>query len=232
MMNFAMLSTLSNDSILPLFPSILGGRNASKLRLQMIEARSLPEYLRLNDQDLMSLLNNENNQNLRRAEDLEEYCTYLHTLVRSVDGARNIPILRLSESWYRFRDAYMDLFILPPHLLMPYLDEKIQQIHNLLVNLENDILNPNLEYSPAELEHEKALIKANHTRVHLVESILKDNFIRNALQQMVEAEDWIERTRFDRPFPDYAQARLMTNSQLNQMERNLMHDALNRDRHG
>ena len=215
-----MLSTLSADSILPLFPSILGGRNASKLRLQLIEGRSLPQHLRSNEDTLMNLLDTDNNQ--RRAEDLEEYCTYLHTLVRSVDGARNIPILRLSESWYRFRDAYMDLFLLPPHLLMPYLDEKIQQLHNLLINVENEILNPNLDYCPEELEHEKALLKANHTRVYLLECILKDNPIRNALQQMVESEDRIERTRFDRRFPEFVQARLMSNTQLNQMEHNLM----------
>ena len=220
MLNLPMLSTLSTDSILPLFPSILGGRNASKLRLQLIDARSLPHHLRANEDTLMNLLDTDNNH--RRAEDLEEYCTYLHTLVRSVDGGRNIPILRLTESWYRYRDAYMDLFLLPPHLLMPYLDEKIQQLHNLLVNVENEILNPNLDICPGELEHEKALLKANHTRVHLLECILKDNPIRNALQQMVEAEERIERTRFDRRFPDFVQARLMSSTQLNQMERNLM----------
>jgi hypothetical protein len=119
----------------------------------------------------------------------------------------------------------MDLFNLPPHLLMPYLDEKIQQIHNLLFNVENQILNPNLDYSRDELEHEKAILKANHTRIYLLECLLKDTPVRNALQQMVEAEDQMERTRFDRRFPDYAQARLMTNNQLNQMERNLMIDA-------
>ena len=220
-----MLSTLSTDSILPLFPSILGGRNASKLRLQIMEARSLPEHLNNYQQTLMELLDNQDHPNNRRAEDLEEYCTYLHTLVRSVDGSRNIPILRVAESWYRFRNAYMDLFNLPPHLLMPYLDEKIQQLHNLLVNVENNILNPNLDYCAEELEHEKAILKANHTRIYLLECLLKDTPIRNALQQMVESEQRMDRTRFDRRFPDFVQARLMTNNQLNQMERNLMIDS-------
>lgn len=224
MLNVPMLSTLSTDSILPLFPSILGGRNASKLRLQMIEARCLTEHLGNYHQTLEDLLNDPNHPN-RRAEDLEEYCTYLHTLVRSVDGARNIPILRVAESWYRFRNAYMDLFNLPPHLLMPYLDEKIQQLHDLLVNVENTILNPNLDYCPEELEHEKAILKANHTRIHLLECLLKDIPIRNALQQMVESEQRMDMTRFDRIFPDFVQARLMTNNQLLQMERNLLIDA-------
>ncbi len=229
MINIPMLSSLSADSVLPLLPSILGGRNASKLRLQMIDAQSLRDHLRTNEDTLMNLLSNENPHNHRRAEDLEEYCTYLHTLVRSYHDERTVPISNLTHTWYRFRDAYLDLFILPPHLLMPYLDEKIQRIHTLLNNVEDEIRNPNLDYTEAEREHEKALLKANHTRVYLLECILQDTPIRNALQQMVEAEDRIERTRFDRPFPDFVQARLMSTNQLNQMERNLMIDA-RRDR--
>jgi hypothetical protein len=222
MLNISMLTALSTDSYLPLLPSLLGGRYASKLRLQLIELQALPDHLRSYSDRLMNILDHEIPQNEREAEDLEEYCTYLHGLVRSVDGARGIPILRLAQSWYRFRDAYMELFLLPPHLLMPYLDQKIQRLHNLLVDVENEIRNPNLEYSEAEQEHERAILKANHTRVYLLECILKDDPLRNALQQMVEAEDRLERTRFDRRFPDYVQGRLMSNNQLNQMERNLM----------
>ena len=222
MLNIAMLSNLSSESILPLFPSVLGGRNASRMRLQMIDAHSLVEHLHRRESALNALLDQNDPASEREAEDLEEYCTYLHALIRSVDGARNIPILRVSELWYKFRDAYVDLILLPPHLLMPYLDEKIQILHQLLVNLENEIRNPNLEYSPAEFDHELAILKANHTRVHLIETLLKDLNPSNVLRQMVESENRMEQTRFDHSFPDFCQARLMSATQFNQSERNLL----------
>jgi hypothetical protein len=222
MLNIAMLSNLSSESILPLFPSVLGGRNASRMRLQLIDAHALIEHLHRRETSLNSLLDQNDPSSEHQAEDLEEYCTYLHALVRSVDGARNIPILRVAELWYKFRDAYVDLILLPPHLLMPYLDEKIHDLHHLLVNLENEIRNPNLEYSSAELEHEFAILKANHTRVHLIETLLKDMDPSNVLRQMAESEDRMDQTRFDHLFPDFCQARLMSATQFNQSERNLL----------
>ena len=217
-----MLSNLSSESILPLFPSVLGGRNASRMRLQLIDAHALVEHLHRRETTLNALLDQNDPASEREAEDLEEYCTYLHALLRSVDVARNIPILRVSELWYKFRDAYVDLILLPPHLLMPYLDEKIQKLHQLLVNLENEIRNPNLEYTPEEFDHELAILKANHTRVHLLETLLKDINPSNVLRQMVESDNRMEETRFDHPFPDFCQARLMSATQFNQSERNLL----------
>ncbi len=222
MLNIAMLSNLSSESILPLFPSVLGGRNASRMRLQLIDAHALVEHLHRRETTLNALLDQNDPASEREAEDLEEYCTYLHALLRSVDGARNIPILRVSELWYKFRDAYVDLILLPPHLLMPYLDEKIQKLHQLLVNLENEIRNPNLEYTPEEFDHELAILKANHTRVHFLETLLKDINPSNVLRQMVDSENRMEETRFDHPFPDFCQARLMSATQFNQSERNLL----------
>jgi hypothetical protein len=222
MLNIAMFSNLPSESILPLFPSIMGGRNASRMRLQLIDAHALIEHLHRRESTLNTLLEQNDPASEHQAEDLEEYCTYLHALIRSVNGARNIPILRVAELWYKFRDAYVDLILLPPHLLMPYLDEKIQKLHQMLVNLENEIRNPNLEYLPAELEHELAILKANHTRVHLIETILKDLNPSNALHQMTESEDRMELTRFDHRFPDFCQARLMSATQFNQSERNLL----------
>ena len=223
MSNIAMFSNLSSESILPIFPSLLGGRNASRMRLQLIDAHSLVEHLHRREVTLNSLLDQNDSASERQAEDLEEYCTYLHALLRSVDGARNIPILRLAEQWYNFRDAFMDLILLPPHLLMPYLDEKIQNLHNLLVNVENEIRNPNLEYSSREFEHELEIVKTNHTRVHLLETLLKDMNPVNVLEEMTECENRMNQTRFDHPFPDFCQARLMSANQFNQSERNLMH---------
>lgn len=224
MLNIAMLSNLSSESILPLFPSLLGGRNASRMRLQLIDAHALVEHLHRRETALNSLLDQNDPVSERQAEDLEEYCTYLHALIRSVDGARNIPILRVTERWYKFRDAFVDLILLPPHLLMPYLDEKIQNLHELLVNLENEIRNPNLEYTPEEFDHELAILKANHTRVHLVETILKGLNPSNVLRQMVESENRMDETRFNHRFPDFCQARLMSAGQFNQVERNLLRE--------
>lgn len=221
MMNLTMLSNLSSESLLPLFPSVLGGRNASCMRLQLIDAQSLMEHLHRREMTLNALLDQNDPASEHQAEDLEEYCTYLHALVRSVDGARNIPILRVAERWYKFRDAYMDLILLPPHLLMPYLDEKVQQLHELLMNLENEIRNPNLEYSAEELEYEFTIVNANHARVDLLENILKDINPFNALHQMTEAEERMNDRRIDRRFPDFCQARLMSATQFNQQERNL-----------
>jgi hypothetical protein len=216
------MNMLSSESILPIFPSALGGQSASRMRLQLIDAHSLIEHLRRREVTLNSLLNQNDIASDRQAEDLEEYCTYLHALVRSVDGARNIPVLRLTERWYMFRDAFLDLILLPPHLLMPYLDEKIQHLHQLLMNFENELRNPNLEYSSAELEHEFAIVKANHTRVHLVETLLKNMNPSNAIEQMTDAENFMQDTRFHHPFPDFCQARLMSATQFNQSERNLL----------
>lgn len=224
MLNVAMLSNLSTESILPLFPSVLGGKSASRMRLQLIDAHALVEHLHRREATLNSLLDQNDPASERQAEDLEEYCTYLHALLRSVDGARNIPILRVAERWYKFRDAFMDLILLPPHLLMPYLDEKIQNLHELLVNLENEIRNPNLEYRQQEFEHELAILKANHTRVHLLETILKELNPSNVLQQMDESDERMELTRFNHPFPDFCQARLMSATQFNQAERNLLRE--------
>jgi hypothetical protein len=221
-MNIAMLSSLSSESILPLFPSLLGGKNASRMRLQLIDLQSLVQHLHRRESTLNSLLDQNDSASEHQAEDLEEYCTYLHALIRSVDGARNIPILRLAERWYKFRDAYLDLILLPPHLLMPYLDEKLQNLHEMLVNLENEIRNPNLEYCPAEFEYELTILKANHTRVHLLETLLKDMNPTNVLQDMIDSEDRMENSRFNHRFPDFCQARLMSATQFNQVERNMM----------
>ncbi len=212
----------STESMLPIFPSVLGGQNASRMRLQLIDAQALIEHLRRREVSLNSLLNQNDSSSQHQAEDLEEYCTYLHALVRSVDGARNIPILRVAELWYKFRDAFVDLILLPPHLLMPYLDEKIQTLHQLLVNLETEIRNPNLEYSPAEFNHELAILHANHTHVDFIEALLKDINPSDVLNQMQDAEVRMSNTRFDHPFPDFCQARLMSATQFNQSERNLL----------
>jgi len=216
------ISNLSSESMLPLLPSMLGGLNASRMRLQLIDAHTLLEHLHRRESTLNSLLEQNDSASERQAEDLEEYCTYLHALVRSVDGARNIPILRLAEHWYKFRDAYMDLVLLPPHLLMPYLDEKVQTLHTLLHTVENEIRNPNLEYSPAELAHELAIVNANHTRVLLLEVLLKDINPCHVLEEMTDMEILMSQTRFNHPFPDFCQARLMSATQFNQSERNLL----------
>jgi hypothetical protein len=139
-----------------------------------------------------------------------------------VDGARNIPILRLAERWYAFRDAFLDLILLPPHLLMPYLDEKIQELHERLVLLGDEIRNPNLQYSSRELEHELAIVEVNHSRVNLVATLLRDMNPSAAIDQMTAAENIMQNTRFDHPFPDFCQARLMSATQFNQSEHNLM----------
>ena len=217
-----MFSDLSSEFLLPFFPSVLGGQNASRMRLQLIDLHSLVQHLHRRESTLNSLLDQNDPASEHQAEDLEEYCTYLHALIRSVDGARNIPIMRLAEHWYKFRDAYLDLILLPPHLLMPYLDEKIQNLHELLVNLENEIRNPNLEYCPAEFQYELTILKANHTRVHLLETLLKDMNPSNVLQDMIDAEDRMENSRFNHSFPDFCQARLMSATQFNQVERNMM----------
>lgn len=217
-----MLSSLSSESILPLFPSMLGGKNASRMRLQLIDLHSLVQHLHRRESTLNSLLEQNDPASEQQADDLEEYCTYLYALVSSVDGARNIPIMRLAEHWYKFRDAYLDLILLPPHLLMPYLDEKVQNLHEMLRNLENEIRNPNLEYCPAEFEHELTILKANHTRVHLLETLLKDMNPSNVLQDMIDSDDRMENSRFNHRFPDFCQARLMSASQFNLVERNMM----------
>ena len=223
MTNLTMFSNLSSESILPLFPSVMGGQNASRMRLQLIDAHSLVEHLHRRERVLNSLLNQNDPSLERQAEDLEEYCTYLHALVRSVDGARNMPILRLAECWYAFRDAFLDLILLPPHLLMPYLDEKIQNLHALLRAVENEVRNPNLEYSPVEFEYELAIVNANYARIHLMEVLLNDTNPSNVLNQMTESENRMNQHRFDHLFPDFCQARLMSATQFNQSEHNLMH---------
>lgn len=222
MLNLAALATMSPDSLLPLFPSVLGGINATKMRLSIHHQNILEGILNSKTERLNELLEQNDPASERQAEDLEEYCTYLYALVVTHNGGRGVPMTRVYDKWNAFRSAYMDLFLQPPHLTMPYLDVKIQELHNLLVLLENEIQNPNLDLDNQELEHELALIKANHTRVYLVECVLKDLNLANALRQMVECEDRLDQTRYNHPFPDYCQARLMSNNQYRQSERNLV----------
>lgn len=222
MLNLAALATMSPDSVLPLFPSVMGGMNATKMRLSLHHQNMLEGILNTKAERLNELLEQNDPASEHQAEDLEEYCTYLYALVQTHNGARGVPLTRVYDKWNAFRSAYMDLFLQPPHLTMPYLDAKIQELHNLLVLLENEIQNPNLDLDNQELEHELALIKANHTRVYLVECVLKDLNLANALRQMVECEDRLDQTRYNHTFPDYCQARLMSSNQYRQSERNLV----------
>lgn len=216
-----LLSILSPESILPIFPAMLGGMNASRLRLQLIDPEALLHHQEIQSRYLDSLLDDDTQSTSQEAEDLEEYCTYLHALIRSVDGARGIPILHVTESWYRFRSAYLELFTLPPHLVMPYLNEKIQALHILLNQLEEVIRNPNLELSARQMEHEIAIIRANRTHIHLMQNISNDVNPSPMLRNMVVSEDSLNATRYNMRFPDYCQARLMTANQYNIGIRNL-----------
>jgi hypothetical protein len=65
-------------------------------------------------------------------------------------------------------------------------------------------------------------VNANHTRVHLVEVLLKDMNLSNVLDQITDSENLLSQTRFNHPFPDFCQARLMSATQFNQSERNLL----------
>ena len=219
MMNI--LSTLSPETILPVFPCVLGGINASRMRLQLIDLDSLVHHQQVQSGYLDALLADDLTSSGQEAEDLEEYCTYLHTLIRSVDGSRGIPMLHVAETWYRFRSAYLELFMLPPHLVLPYLREKIEALHALLNNHAEAMMNPNLELSRRVIEHEHAIINANRARIHLIEHILSEMNPSPVLRNMVNTEDALMNTRYDMRFPDFCQARLMTANQFNIAVRNL-----------
>ena len=215
------LSNLSAEMILPVFPSLLGGVNASRMRLQTAHPLRLSTLEQNKSERLNQLLDRQDQASQVEAEDLEEYLTYVHTLRRSVDGSRGIPILHVAEAWYSFCEAYLDLSFQPSHLVVPYLDAKMTELDTLLNNLGTALQNPNLELSERIMEHEDAIWAANKARMQLVASLLAENDPTFELQNMARREDKVENTRVDIQFPDFCQARLMTAHQFNQAVHNL-----------